>query len=129
MRIRAELQNDGGWAVPDHGSLKAWIDKGVLLLNTTLTFRRGDIGSHRRAWAGLTDAIIAAVAGKGEPVAFLLWGRHAQDKAHLVTGDHHVIVRSPHPMARLRAGFRDSKPFSRANDGLGSRRIDWSLTG
>jgi uracil-DNA glycosylase len=40
VRIRAELQ-DAGWAVPDHGSLEAWTSKGVLLLNTTLTFREG----------------------------------------------------------------------------------------
>ena len=47
---------------------------------------------------------------------------------HLITRDHHVIVCSPHPMARLKPGFRGSKPFSRANDGLGSCRIDWNLT-
>lgn len=128
-RIRAELQTDGGWTVPDHGSLKAWTDKGVLLLNTTLTCRKGNSGSHRRAWTHLTDAIVAAVAAKDEPVAFLLWGRHVQVKAHLITGDHHVVVCSPHPMARWRPGFRDSKPFSQANDGLPrSRRIDWNLT-
>lgn len=128
VRIRAELQ-DVGWSVPDHGSLEVWTGQGVLLLNTTLTFREGYSGSHRRASTDLTDAIIAAVAAKDEPVAFLLWGRHAQDKAQLITGGHHVVVRSPHPMARTNPGFRGSKPFSQANDGLpSSRQIDWNLT-
>lgn len=130
VRIRAELQEDGDWPVPAHGSLEAWTRKGVLLLNTILTVQEGHSGAHRRAgWTDLTDAIINALDSKQEPVAFLLWGRHAQAKAHLITGDRHVVVCSPHPMARLKGGFRDSKPFSRANDGLGSRRIDWSLTG
>ena len=103
--------------------------QGVLLLNTTLTFRKDHAGSHRRAWRDLTDAIITAVAAKDDPVAFLLWGRHAQAKAHLITGAHHVIVCSPHPMARTPPLFRDSKPFSQANDGLpDSRQIDWNLT-
>lgn len=131
LRIRTELQTDGGWTVPDHGSLEAWADKGILLLNTTLTFRKGAPGTHHRAWAPLTDAILAAVASKGEPVAFLLWGRHAQDKAHLITGVHHVVVRAPHPMARSRPGLRGSRPFSQANDGLAARGcspIDWNLT-
>lgn len=129
MRIRAKLQTDGGWSVPDHGSLERWTDKGVLLLNTTLTFRKDHSASHRRAWRDLTDAIISAVAAKDDPVAFLLWGRHAHAKAHLIPGAHHVVVCSPHPMARTRPLFRDSNPFSQANDGLpGSRRIDWNLT-
>lgn len=27
----------------------------------------------------------------------MLWGRQAQAKAHLITSDHHVVIRSPHP--------------------------------
>lgn len=132
LRIRAELKADGGWRVPDHGSLETWTDKGVLLLNATLTYRGGHAGTHRRAWSVLTDAIVSAVAARDEPVAFLLWGKHAQAKAHLITGDHHVVIGSPHPMARSRPIFKDSRPFSQANDGLkrkGADPIDWNLIG
>jgi uracil-DNA glycosylase len=128
VRIRAELRTDGAWAVPEHGSLEEWTRNGVLLLNTSLTVREGHPGTHRRAWSAFTDAIITAVAAKDEPVAFLLWGRHAQAKARLILGAQHVVVCSPHPMARSRAGFRGSRPFSQANDGLrGSRQIPWNL--
>ena len=132
VRIRSELRTDGGWSVPEHGSLEAWADKGVLLLNTSLTVRQGHSGSHARAgWTVLTAAIIEAVAAKDNSVAFLLWGQHAQASARLITSSHHVIVCAPHPMARSSAGFKGSRPFSRANEGLkrqGADPIDWSLT-
>ena len=103
------------------------------MLNTTLTVDEHDSDTHRGAgWAAFTDAIIAAVAGKESPVAFLLWGKHAQAKTRLIAEDGHVVVRSPHPMARLRQGFLRSKPFSRANTGLerlGARPIVWDLDG
>jgi uracil-DNA glycosylase len=131
QRVRSELESDGAWRIPGHGSLEAWTHNGVLLLNTILTVREGHPGSHRSAgWEGLTDAIISSVADKDEPVAFLLWGHYAHAKARLITGDRHVVVRSPHPMAWSKPGFRGSRPFSRANDGLkqqGAVPIDWNL--
>ena len=132
QRVRSELESDGVWRVPDHGSLEAWTRNGVLLLNTILTVREGHPGSHRDAgWERLTDAIISSVADKAEPVAFLFWGQYAQAKAGLITDNHHVVVRSPHPMARSTPGFLGSRPFSRSNDGLkrqGADPIDWNLT-
>jgi uracil-DNA glycosylase len=130
-RIRAELQLDRSLALPAHGSLEAWTRHGVLLLNTTLTVDEGVSGSHWQArWWTLTDAIIEAVVSQGRPIAFLLWGKHAQTKTHLITGLSSFAVPSPHPMARSKVGFARSHPFSRADAGLRERctePIDWSL--
>jgi uracil-DNA glycosylase len=129
--IRTELRSDLGIVPPDHGSLEAWARHGVLLLNTALTFHEGIAGSHDPAgWADLTDAVISAVAANEWPVAFLLWGVPAKAKDRLIDERHHVVVRSAHPVARSRDGFRGSRPFSRANDGLrarGTEPIDWVL--
>src|SRR5690349_1444807 len=45
--LYAELRTDLGHEPPAHGWLGAWADRGVLLLNTTLTVREGEAGSHQ----------------------------------------------------------------------------------
>ena len=127
-----KLLSDLGLAAPASGSLASWADHGVLLLNTALTVREGSPGSHGRAfWDPFIAGTIAAIAEKKEPVAFLLWGRHAQDWARLIDGEQHPLVLSAHPSPlSARRGFLGSRPFSRANAALaerGATPVDWSL--
>ena len=117
-------------SVPESGSLEAWARHGVLLLNTALTVQRGEPDSHRgKGWAPFTNDIIRAVSAKPDPVAFLLWGSHAEAKAQLIA-DRHVIIRASHPSPKSAAGFLGTRPFTRANTALVARGmppIDWSL--
>jgi uracil-DNA glycosylase len=133
QNIRTALRADRDVALPDHGSLEAWTHHGVLLLNTALTVQQDPPRSHAEArWWVLTDAIISAVAAKGEPVAFLLWGRHAQSKARLLDEIRHIVVCSSHPSPLSASGFLGTRPFGRADDALvrlGAEPIDWSLNG
>lgn len=129
-RIRKELWCDEQIRAPRSGSLEPWAIEGVLLLNTILTVQRGTSGSHRRfGWQTFTDAVLAAVARKRDPIVFLLWGRVAQSKARLVVAPH-IALCTPHPVARSANGFLGQCPFSRANDALaaaGQRPIIWDL--
>jgi uracil-DNA glycosylase len=85
-----ELQRDLGLQPPAHGSLQAWAQQGVLLLNTTLTVEDGQPAAHaKRGWQVLTDAIITACAQKTTPVVFMLWGGHAQAKLDLIAQCNH----------------------------------------
>ena len=129
--IYKELHDDMGIEHPGHGNLEAWARSGVLLLNSVLTVRAHDAGSHRKqGWEILTDRIIEVVSEKSDPVVFILWGNLARSKASLIASHHHIIE-SPHPSPLSASrGFFGTKPFSRANDELvESRRepIDWSL--
>ncbi len=130
--IHKELTADIGVPAPPHGCLTAWADRGVLLLNTALSVEQGKAGSHARAgWHRFTDRIIAAVNARDAPVAFLLWGNHAQTKASLLDATRHLVHRSEHPspLSAYR-GFFGSRPFSKANAFLWSRaitEIDWTL--
>ena len=68
-----------------NGSLEAWAQQGVLLLNTCLTVEQGQPASHaKQGWEVLTDAIIQAIGASQCPVVFMLWGAHAQAKRGLI---------------------------------------------
>jgi uracil-DNA glycosylase len=106
----------------------------VLLLNTCLTVEAGKAASHAgKGWEAITDAAIAAVAGRDEPSVFILWGNHARAKAakvpELGSGSRHLVLTSPHPSPlSAHSGFFGSKPFSKANaflEAQGRGTIAW----
>jgi len=130
--IFVERENDIGLQPPTHGTLTPWAQQGVLLLNTSLTVREGEAGSHaKKGWEVITDQIIQTVNDNTERCVFILWGAHAQAKKKLITQGHHAILEAPHPspLSAYR-GFFGSAPFSRTNALLqeaGRAPIDWSL--
>lgn len=128
--IYAELHEDTGARIPEHGDLTAWADQGVVLLNRVLTVGSGDAGSHRKlGWEAVTDTAIAALAARGGPIVAILWGKDAQSLAPAL--DPISIIASAHPSPlSARRGFFGSRPFSRANVLLvaaGGTPIDWEL--
>jgi uracil-DNA glycosylase len=130
--IYKEMQSDLGIVPPRHGCLDHWAQQGVLLLNSVLTVEDGRAAAHQgRGWERFTDAVIALVAARAEPAAFLLWGSHAQKKAGQVDGARHLILTAPHPSPlSAHRGFLGSRPFSRVNAWLvaqGRTPIDWAL--
>jgi uracil-DNA glycosylase len=129
--IFVELHTDTNTAIPEHGCLEAWATQGVLLLNTTLTVREGQAGSHAgHGWEQFTDAIIHYMGSRDMHTVFVLWGAYAQRKLPLINGRHTVITSAhPSPLSAYR-GFIGSRPFSQINSALsahGQPTIDWRL--
>lgn len=135
--IFVELERDLGLPLPSHGHLGAWAAQGVLLLNTSLTVEDGQPASHaKRGWEALTDALIAAVAAKPEPVVFMLWGTHAQAKAALIEatapGRHRLLLANhPSPLSARRppVPFIGCGHFGQAQrlSGLDWRLNNWGI--
>jgi uracil-DNA glycosylase len=130
--IHRELHDDLGCAPPSHGSLEAWADRGVLLLNTVLTVREGVAHSHRRhGWERFTDAIMHALSERERPFVALLWGGPARKKKRLIDTARHRVIEGPHPSPlSAHRGFFGSRPFSRVNEALrelGQEPIAWCL--
>ena len=137
------------------GILVPWARHGVLLLNTVLTVRAHQAGSHRgKGWEQFTDRIIELLASRKEPMVFILWGSQAGAKRDLIlqaqersasdqgilSGEdpsgkiparRHLIIQAPHPspLSAYR-GFFGGRYFSRTNYFLEDHdmeTIDWHL--
>ncbi len=132
VNIYQELHDDCGCYIPNNGYLEKWARQGVLLLNTVLTVRGGMPGSHQnKGWEKFTDAIIRKINEKDSPVVYMLWGKPAQSKMHMLNNDKHLILTAPHPspLSAYR-GFFGCRHFSRANQFLedkGLTPIDWQI--
>ncbi|MGZ8745393.1 MAG: uracil-DNA glycosylase, partial [Nocardioides sp.] len=128
--IYQELRTDLDIEPPPHGDLTAWADQGVMLLNRGLTVRPGEAASHRgRGWEEVTDCAIRALAGRGGPLAAILWGRDAQGLKPVLGPIPWVESAHPSPLSASR-GFFGSRPFSRVNRLLveqGGEAVDWRL--
>ena len=129
-----EMAADLGCPMPESGDLTSWAAQGVLLLNTTLTVYEGAAGSHGHwGWERFTAQALRLTRALPQPVAYLLWGGHAQNTAVGAgiprSGEGVFVSAHPSPLSAGR-GFFGSRPFSRVNAFLrerGGEEIDWSL--
>lgn len=133
--IYQELENDiPGFRSPRSGLLEKWANQGVLLLNSVLTVRRGEAGSHQgRGWERFTDAVIQVLNKRSGPgIVFMLWGGYAKKKGSSINKKRHCVLSCVHPspLSANRGGWFGNKHFSQANDFLrktGQDVIDWKL--
>jgi uracil-DNA glycosylase len=127
--IFAEMRDDLG-AAPATGDLSHWARQGVLLLNTSLSVPPGQAGAHANwGWQDLARQAVGE-AQQHHPLAFLLWGNHAQKALSGLPRPEDLVIASAHPSPlSARRGFFGSRPFSRINAWLstqGRPPIDWT---
>jgi uracil-DNA glycosylase len=100
-----------------NGDLSPWVNQGVFLLNSILTVESGKANSHQKiGWEKFTDLTIELISKHNNNVVFLLWGKKAQEKEHLIIKEKHLILKTTHPspLSSYR-GFLGCKHFSKAN--------------
>ena len=127
QNIFKEIKEDLTIAIPKTGNLERWAEQGVLLLNSTLTVRAGEAGSHqKKGWETFTDAVIKCISEQRQDVVFMLWGKYAQDKGAVINASKHLILKAKHPspMAANYGGWFGTKHFSQANDYLISKGLE-----
>ncbi len=118
QNIYREIEQDTGFPAPETGDLTPWVEQGVLLLNSTLTVRAGQAGSHQNlGWERFTDAIVERLSQEKDFLVFLLWGRYAQRKGSNIDRQKHCVLTAVHPspLAANRGGWFGCRHFSQAN--------------
>ncbi|KAI0346586.1 uracil-DNA glycosylase [Trametopsis cervina] len=132
---------------PKHGNLTGWAQNGVLLLNTCLTVKANEAGSHSgKGWEEFTDRVVdivdkygganlaaheSALAGRGRGIVFLAWGAWAAKRVAKLNKKKHLILTSAHPSPLSASrGFLGNGHFKQANEWLEEKYgadgcVDW----
>ncbi len=130
VNIFREYSDDLGYPTPANGDLSPWFDRGVLLLNRSLSVQPGRPNAHQgKGWEAVTERAITVLAERGGPMVAILWGRNARNLKPMLGSVPCIESAHPSPMA-AHNGFFGSRPFSRANQLLadqGAEPIDWRL--
>jgi len=115
------------FVIPTHGDLTKWCLQGVLLLNSCLTVRESEPGSHKEIWLGFIKKIINAVLDVNPNCIIVLWGKNVQ-KLKKIIGERTTILEASHPT--FAKGFLGCNHFNIINDLLKKQKkeiIDWRL--
>ena len=102
VNIFKELSDDVGVPISKNGDLTPWADQGVMLLNASLTVRKGEPMSHSKiGWHVFTNCVIKKISELRKNVVFLMWGKFAQEKIELIDSKQ-----------KSRVGFHDASSSS-----------------
>ena len=102
-------------------TLEWWAEQGVLMLNSALTVREKNPGSHLSIWLPFTKDIIAYLNDTEESKIFLAWGAFAHNQLKDVNKHHHLLVSShPSPLSCYKKyknypSFNNTDPFKEIN--------------
>lgn len=120
------------FTMPKYGDLTKWAEQGVMLLNSTLTVRANQPGSHqKKGWEIFTNKVIQEISNRKQNVVFLLWGKFAQAKAELIDAQKHYLLTAAHPSPySANNGFFGCNHFLKTNQILqdkGLPTINWQV--
>lgn len=136
QRILLEAQNEGINVDIYDGNLTPWAEKGVLLLNETLTISCTEESctpdSNLQYWTPFLPLLIDFLNAYNKPLVYILWGEKAQQNKPLIKGSNHKVLTGGHPSPKADGKyFFCGRYFLNANDFLkenGVAEIDWTLS-
>lgn len=95
--------------IDEHLDLTYWAIQGIILLNTALTVKTGQPGSHIKTWAPWMNKLITALSTECPDLIWCLWGSHAQEKEAFIKSG--KILKWCHPVAPTVPSFSKCDHF------------------
>jgi uracil-DNA glycosylase len=84
-------------------TLESWAKQGILLLNSALTVRRGEPGSHMNAWRPFIERLLVAISAQTN-ACFLLFGKVAWTFKDCIFDNARGVFMEYHPAYYARNG-------------------------
>lgn len=128
QNLMLELSSDYP-GIAASGRIENWQQRGVMLLNSSLTTRIGEPAAHSKIWRNFIERAITRLdeQANGQLVVLAL-GKQAQQIALLASAARVVSAAHPSPLSASR-GFFGSRVFSKVNSELSDlsiAQLDWS---
>ena len=112
--VKRDIYNDAPNFKFD-SSLESWAKQGVLLLNTALSVRYRDAGSHMQSWMPFTNYVLGVLGKQSPNIIYLLWGKHASNFKHMIKSNYILEAGHPSPL-NTSTPFVGCGHFSKVNE-------------
>jgi uracil-DNA glycosylase len=115
--------------------LTPWVKQGVFLLNTVLTVRAGEVGSHGHlGWQQFTSKVLQMLWSDDKPKVFVALGSDASKALQpIIKGERrHYVLETGHPASGAHSkdrfsGINFASKINRWFKLRGLKEIEWSL--
>lgn len=121
-----------GYNQPKSGNLGKWAEQGVLLLNSSLSVKKDQPGSHSYLpYEQILNAVLTYLNKSKNGIVFWLLGNQAQVHSSVITNTNHLCLKTSHPspLSAYR-GFHESQLFSKTDEFFKKgelNNINWCL--
>lgn len=132
-----EMWQEEGYFVTDDtfdGTLRPWVDQGVMLLNTSLSTEQFNAGAHTELWREFMTGVFLILDGlkitrkSNDSLVFVFLGKQAQSYSDLVHESCHYKIMRNHPAAETHGNAKFVGFFKEVNKCLeesNQTKINW----
>lgn len=122
------MEDDLGEEVLRSNSLEYLSEQGVLLLNTALTVRKGEFGSHLNIWEPFTEYFFKEVSPYFTGITYGFFGKKSQSFKKFINEKANYIFEAPHPVSSKYSGVKwnHGNIFTKINESLGDDPVFWN---
>lgn len=78
-------------------TLESWAKQGILMINSALTCKINEVGSHVNMWRPFVSKLLKNLSEKESGIIYVLFGRQAQTFKPYIRKDYNFIIEIEHP--------------------------------